>query len=62
VVVILLGLTLLWSPRVAFSSSDEVGHTRFRVRREKFVVVPRAVSGLIVAAGVMVLLLARERR
>jgi len=59
---ILLGVVLFWSPRVAFRTSEQLEHTHLRVRRERFLLVPRAVAGLIIGVGVAVLILGAQKK
>ena len=63
VLFILLGITLLASNRVTYTTRERVGNTQSTeiiVKRQKTVVVPRVVSGLIIAGGVITLVVARK--
>ena len=55
---ILLGLVLLASPYVHYTTRENLGHTEFNVKREKLLVVPRPASALIIAAGVATIIIA----
>jgi hypothetical protein len=61
VALILLGLTLLASPQIAYSTNEKIPHTPYSVKREKALIVPRAAAGLIIAAGVTVLIIATRK-
>jgi len=61
ILLILLGLTLFLSPRAAYTKRELIPHTTYRVKREKVVLVPRPVALIVVSAGVLVLLSARNR-
>ena len=61
VLLILLGLVLFASPRITYHTREKVVDTRslgVTVKRQKTVVIPRAVALLTVAAGVVALTLA----
>jgi hypothetical protein len=60
VLLILLGLTLVLAPRVAYTTHERIGHTAYRVRRDKAILVPRPVAVLIAAGGLLILALARK--
>jgi hypothetical protein len=60
VLLILLGLTLFASPRITYTKMEEIPHTRFAVKRQKTIVIPRPVAVLIIGAGVTLLLLERK--
>ncbi len=57
VLLILLGLTLFASPRITYTKTEEIPHTRFAAKRQKTIVIPRPVAVLILGAGVTALLL-----
>ena len=61
-VVILLGATLLWSPRFTYTTSDRIAHTRFRVRRERVIRVPRVLAALIILTGTGVLIAGLQKK
>ena len=58
VLVILLGLVLLESPRIPYTTREEIGHTGLKVRREKVIIIPHPVAVLIIGAGALALTLA----
>jgi uncharacterized membrane protein len=58
VLLILLGVVLFSSPNVNYSTREKIGHTDFKVKREKALVVPRPASAAIIAAGLVTLILA----
>ena len=56
---ILLGLTLFASPRITYTTKEKVVHSDsidITAKREKTVLVPRAIALLIVAGGVTTLI------
>ena len=53
---ILLGLVLFGSPRITYTTSQKIAHTRYSIKREKTIIVPRAVSILIMGAGTVILI------
>lgn len=64
VLLILLGLILFVSPQVRYSSKEKLAHTgslEITAKRQKVVVIPRAVSVLIVGAGAMLIGFASRR-
>ncbi len=64
VLLILLGLVLLASPQITYSTRERVVHTGsidVSARRQKTVVVPRIFSLLTIGGGVAVLVLARRK-
>ena len=58
VLLILLGLALCASPRIPYTTKEEIPHTPLTVKREKIFVIQRPVGVLIVGAGVVALLVA----
>jgi len=63
VLLVLLGIVLLLAPAVSWQGRETVVSTpsvELKSKRERVVVVPRAVAALILAAGVVVLLAARK--
>ena len=61
---ILLGLVLLASPRIMYSTREKVIDTESihaTAKRQKTVVIPRAVALLTIAAGVGALILASRK-
>jgi hypothetical protein len=61
VLLVLLGLVMFASPRVSYTTREKVVDTRsfgVTVKRQKTVVIPRAVALITVAAGVGALILA----
>lgn len=64
VLLILLGLTLIASPRINYTAKEKVVHTQSTdiiVKRQKTVEVPRPIGGLIVAGGVIALIFASKK-
>ena len=57
VLLILLGITLFLSPRVTYTTHEQIRNTRYRVQREKVVRIPRPVAVLIAAGGAFVWIL-----
>ena len=57
---IVLGLTLFLLPRIAYTTHDRIANTRYRVRRDKAMLVPRPVAVLIAAGGFLTLYLTRQ--
>ena len=62
VLVIVLGLVLLRSPRIAYTTHERIRNTPYQVERERVILVPRAVAGLIAAGGLLAVFLARGSR
>ena len=58
VLLIVLGLVLFISPRVTYTRGEQIPNTRFTVKREKAIVVPRPAAVLIVGFGVAALVFA----
>jgi len=58
---ILIGLTLLASPWIAYRTREKIPHTRYSVKGEKVLVVPRAAAVLLIAAGVTALIIAARK-
>lgn len=61
VLLILLGLVLLASPQITYTTREKIPNTRYSVKREKTITVPRAVAILIVGAGGMLLILTSRK-
>jgi hypothetical protein len=64
VLLILLGLILFASPRIMYSMREKVIDTEsihVTAKRQKSVVIPRAVSLLAIGAGVAILILAGRK-
>lgn len=61
VLLILLGITLFLSPRVSYSTHEQVRNTRYRVLREKVLIIPRPVAIMIAAGGAAVWILMQRR-
>ena len=64
VLLILLGLVLFASPRVSYHTREKVVHTGsldVTAKRQKTVVIPRAVALLAIAAGVGALILGSRK-
>ena len=59
---ILLGLTLFLSPRIAYTTHERIAKTPYRVLRDKAILVPRPVAALIAAGGILTLWLTRPVR
>ena len=53
VLLILLGLVLLVSPAVTYSTKEQFGNTPLRIKREKTVAIPWPVAVLVISAGVV---------
>ena len=53
VLLILLGLVLLASPAVTYSTKEQFGHTPLKIKREKTVAIPWPVAVLVITAGVV---------
>jgi hypothetical protein len=51
IILILLGLALLASPQIPYTTREEIPHTPLSVKRDKVITVPRPVAVLIVTAG-----------
>ena len=62
VLLILLGLVLLASPLISYMRSEKIGNSRYSVKSERLIVVPRPVAVLIVVAGAVALILSRKDR
>jgi hypothetical protein len=60
VLLILLGVTLFASPRVAYTRRERIPHSAYTIKREKTILVPRPAAVLIVGTGVMALIAARK--
>ena len=60
ILLILLGLVLFASPYVPYTTRERIRDTPLTVKREKTLIVPRAVAVLVIAAGVTVLILPRK--
>jgi hypothetical protein len=58
VLLIVLGLTLLVSPRITYTRGEQIPHTRFTVKREKTIFVPRPAAVLIIGTGAIALIAA----
>jgi hypothetical protein len=64
VLLILLGLTLCVSPQITYTTKEKVIYSdsiEVTARRQKTVVIPRAVALLTIAAGVGALILASRK-
>lgn len=62
ILLILLGVTVFLSPRVAYTERESIAHTKYRVKREKVLLVPRSVALLIGGAGVVLTLVSARKR
>ena len=60
VLLLLLGLTLLGSPEITYMRRERIPNSRFTVKTEKIIVVSRPAALLIIGAGLMALIFARE--
>ena len=60
VLLILLGLVLFASPLIPYMRREKIGNSRYSVKSERLIVVPRPVAALIVGAGTVVLILATK--
>jgi hypothetical protein len=58
---ILIGLTLLASPEIFYTTREKLGDTRYSVKREKTLVVPRGAAVLLIGAGAAVFAIAIRR-
>jgi hypothetical protein len=64
VLLILLGLVMFASPRVAYMTRERVistGSFEVSAKRKKMVVIPRFVSTLTIGAGLIVLVIAKRK-
>ena len=64
VLLILLGLTLVASPRITYTRKEKVIHTpstEVTAKRQKTIIIPRPVGALIIGAGVTALILATKK-
>ena len=64
VLLVLVGLTLIFSPRITYTRTEKVVHTpstEITAKRQKTIVIPRAVGVLIIGAGVTALILATRK-
>ena len=64
VLLILVGLTLVASPRITYTRTEKVIHTpstEVTAKRQKTIVIPRPVGAVIIAAGVTALVLGAKR-
>lgn len=55
ILLIVLGLTLLASPLVTYTRNEQLGNTRFSVKRDKYFLVPWPMAALIACSGVVLL-------
>lgn len=62
VLLMLLGLTLLLAPRIAYTKRERIAHTQYTARRDKTILVPRPVAVLIAGLGALVLVVSRRPR
>jgi hypothetical protein len=65
ILLILLGLTLFGAPQVTYTRRETVIHTQttdLTAKRQKTTTVPRAVSVLIIGAGVLAFVYASKSR
>jgi hypothetical protein len=60
VLLILLGVVVLASPAISYTRSEKIGDSRYSVKSERLIVVPRPVAVLILGAGTVTLILARK--
>lgn len=56
ILLILLGVTVFLSPRVAYTERELVAHTKYRVKRQKVLLIPRPVAVLLGGAGIVLTL------
>jgi uncharacterized membrane protein YidH (DUF202 family) len=61
VLLILIGVVLLASPEIAYTSQERIAHTRYSVKRERTLIVPRPAAVLVIGAGVTTLIIAIRR-
>jgi uncharacterized membrane protein HdeD (DUF308 family) len=61
VLLILLGVTLIFSPQIAYTGREKIPHTQYSVKHEKTIVIPTAASAVVIGAGVIALLLANRK-
>ena len=61
VLLILLGITLFAARRVSYTVNEKIGNTRYAVKREKTIVVPRPVSLVVIALGGVAMVLANRK-
>lgn len=57
---ILLGVVLFVSPAISYMRSERIGNSRYSVKSERLIVVPRSAAVLIAGAGTVVLILATK--
>ena len=62
VLLMLLGLAFLLAPRVAYTTRERIGHTRFTAKREKAILIPRPLAVLIMSSGVVILVFSYSAR
>ena len=65
ILLILVGLVLLASPRVVYTSREVAIHTRekdYKVARQKVLAIPPALSLVVVAAGIVIIVFAARSR
>jgi hypothetical protein len=58
---ILLGLTLIFSPQIAYTTREKIPHTQYSVKHEKTIFIPSAAGVVVSGAGVIALLLGRPK-
>jgi hypothetical protein len=61
ILLILLGLTLILSPQIAYTTREKIRHAQYSVKHEKTVVIPTAAAVVVIGAGVIVMLLATRK-
>ncbi len=61
VLLILLGLTLIFSPQIGYTTREKIPHTQYSVKHEKAIVIPTAAAVVVIGAGAIALLLATRK-
>jgi len=57
VLLILLGLTMLASVEILYTTNENISGTRYSTKRERILVVPRTAAVLVLGAGVATLII-----
>jgi len=52
---------LFASPQIPYTAREEIGHTGLKVKREKTIIIPRPVTALIIAAGLLAFAVASRK-
>jgi hypothetical protein len=63
VLLVLLGITLFLSPRIAYTTHEKIRSTQYKVQRDQVILVRRPVAVAVAAGGVLIwILVARKTR